>query len=510
MVTTNLKMGKTPLSQYMHRAVPLAVNDYVEIGTLSVGSGGISLLMTVVVSDANFSVSKRYEHSIAWNQTGNAWRILAPIFDSGLYIGNNFEVLYRVVSGVISLRIRRSAGATVGTANIRIHAESTSEVTFTASTLTGTDASIYTILGGNPDFWRKTDSTTPDSFTDPTDSIHRQGHVTFGGNSIAYPIPSVPGQVANNNFLQLSNDPANRGQLMYGNAPLSYYMERTSPTVVNNYIEIGSISKANASHSIRLSIAAEVANYTVSKQYMINVGSNFTNGGYKVITPITESSKASTSANDFELLCNVVNGLMTLRIRKRAGTTAGTLKIRLEYLSNGSTVFSESQATGTDANVYPSIVYIAMDTVKFATVLPAVNGSEVDGDHLYITSNGTSTGTFLFEYVFSKIANAWVLTARYLTPYRLVAGATTFTAADQGGIIDINSAGAVNLTFPTGLLNNSNGIGCKFTQLGAGAITAIGGAGVTINADITATTFGVNSSMTAYYRNNGQIVQVSR
>ena len=53
----------------------------------------------------------------------------------------------------------------------------------------------------------------------------------------------------------------------------------------------------------------------------------------------------------------------------------------------------------------------------------------------------------------------------------------TLTPSDNGKIIEINSASAVNLTVPTGL---PVGFQCSVTQLGAGQITFVAGAGMVV------------------------------
>lgn len=507
-----LMYGNNPLIYYTTRNMPTVVNNYVDIGSITMTNQASSLLVSINVSDTNFSVAKLYAIALNQNATGTNWRVLIPLSDGGINSAQNYELLIKYNLDVLSFRIRRTLGTNTGTARIYIHSFNDPNATLTELTTGGTDATVYTALDTVQagDFWRDAAGNTPDSNSDTSESIRRIGNVGIGGATVTETMPTITTPSATNNLLHLSNTATNRGQLMYGSSPLSYYMERTSPTVVNNYVDIGTLNLANSAHSFRLSVSVETLNYTISKQYMVNVGANYTTAGYKIIEPITSSLTPSSSKQDFQLLMNVVNGLLTLRLRKSVGTLAGTFKIRLEYLSNGTVAFSESIATGTDAGAYSSIIYIPIDTVKFASVLPAVNGSEVDGDHLILTSNGTSTGVTLFEYLFSKTANAWKLVGRHIAPYRLVAGATTFLDTDNGGIIDINSAGAVNLTFPSGILNNSNGVNCIFTQLGAGAVTAVGGAGVTINSDISATTFGANTTLRAYYRNNGANVQVGR
>lgn len=46
--------------------------------------------------------------------------------------------------------------------------------------------------------------------------------------------------------------------------------------------------------------------------------------------------------------------------------------------------------------------------VSFSATVPISSGLESDGDTVYVTSNGTSTGTMVSEYRFVTSAGGWV------------------------------------------------------------------------------------------------------
>jgi fibronectin-binding autotransporter adhesin len=127
----------SPLSVELTRTVPTTVNDYVEIGNFSVGNGAHNYRISVTVSSSSFSVAKQYVVPVNFNNTTGAWKILLPASDGGAYSGNDFQVDMNVTNGVATLRLRRTSGATAGTANVRIESVGLTTDVFTASSATG-------------------------------------------------------------------------------------------------------------------------------------------------------------------------------------------------------------------------------------------------------------------------------------------------------------------------------------------------------------------------------------
>jgi hypothetical protein len=116
-----------------------------------------------------------------------------------------------------------------------------------------TSSSLGGAGGPVADFWRN-NGNLPDEITDTTDAIRRLGNVSVGGDALTDASPTVNTPSANNNYVQLDDSAINRGQFMFGNSPLSYYLTRAVPTVVNNFIDIGSINLNSGAHSLRISI----------------------------------------------------------------------------------------------------------------------------------------------------------------------------------------------------------------------------------------------------------------
>src|SRR5690606_41129452 len=114
-----------------------------------------------------------------------------------------------------------------------------------------TSSSLGRAGGPVADFWRN-NGNLPDEITDTTDAIRRLGNVSIGGDALTDASPTVNTPWANNNYVQLDDSAINRGQFMFGNSPLSYYLTRTVPTVVNNFIYICSINLNAGAHNLRI------------------------------------------------------------------------------------------------------------------------------------------------------------------------------------------------------------------------------------------------------------------
>lgn len=207
-------------------------------------------------------------------------------------------------------------------------------------------------LSGIPDFWRTVSAAALPGGTvaDTTDAIRRLGSVGIGGAALTDAMPTVTTPVAVNRFLHLSNSAAGRGQIMYGSAPLSYHMTRTLPTVINDYVSIGSFSYVAGAHIWRLSASVEDGGFAAAKMYLVAANYNATGGAWRVLKPTIDGG--AFGSNNFELLVNIANGLVSLRIRRTAGATAGTVRLLLEHLSESSTALTELNTTGTDATAY--------------------------------------------------------------------------------------------------------------------------------------------------------------
>jgi hypothetical protein len=116
------------------RTVPTTVNDAVDIGSFGLSNGGGVLDVSIIIPSGGFSVSKKYLLAIKYSQTGGAWVIASPTSNSDSYGGNDVDLDVNVNGGTASLRLRRSAGTTAGTAYITIIQSGINTDAFTSST----------------------------------------------------------------------------------------------------------------------------------------------------------------------------------------------------------------------------------------------------------------------------------------------------------------------------------------------------------------------------------------
>ena len=206
-------------------------------------------------------------------------------------------------------------------------------------------------LGTAPaDFWRTITNAQPDNVTDTADSIRRLGHVGIGGAAITDAMPTVTTPSATNNYLQLSSNAANRGQLMYGNSPVLYYMTRTVPVTLNDYVSVGSWTVTAQANVFSLAVNVSDGSFAASKYYVGAFNWDATGGGWRVLKPL--SNGGAFGANDYDLLINVGGGVVSLRLRRKSGATAGTFRLYLQLYNDPAVVFTESAATANDPAAY--------------------------------------------------------------------------------------------------------------------------------------------------------------
>jgi hypothetical protein len=170
--------GKTsPMNLEILRAIPIALNNTIEIGNFSTTHGSHNFRLTATVSLNQFSVSKSYNVSASYNQTNNLWQLLSPTTNTGIYVLDDFDIDINVNNSIASLRIRRKSGAVAG--NIAIRIENTGFITdvFTPTNTSTGSVTVPTIVFGNnlaQNFWSTTgNSSTIDNanFLGTTDNL---------------------------------------------------------------------------------------------------------------------------------------------------------------------------------------------------------------------------------------------------------------------------------------------------------------------------------------------------
>jgi hypothetical protein len=133
-----------PLVVYETRTIPTTVDDCVDIGSWLVTHGAHNLYLTITVSSAGFRIAQHYMIAANYDATGGAWQLVAPIFDSGAYLGNAIALEVNHSTTTLSLRIRRVADSTAGTAIVRMRNMGANTDAFTASSTVTSGAAAVT------------------------------------------------------------------------------------------------------------------------------------------------------------------------------------------------------------------------------------------------------------------------------------------------------------------------------------------------------------------------------
>jgi hypothetical protein len=128
---------------------------------------------------------------------------------------------------------------------------------------------------------------------------------------------------------------------------------RDIPTTLNNYISIGNWVVSNGAAYFEVSVQVNSSGFTISKSYRFSVKSNATSNTWQKIIPEVDSGVSGT--NDFDFLINSDASIVSFRIKRSGGSTAGEAKIYISKYGNTDDVFTSSVATGsvTVTNNYP-------------------------------------------------------------------------------------------------------------------------------------------------------------
>ena len=137
------------------------------------------------------------------------------------------------------------------------------------------------------------------------------------------------------------------------------YVTRALAAGANSYIYIGNFSVTNGAHNLYVAVTVSDAGFSAAKQYAIPLYNNMTGASWNVALPVSNTGPGA-SGDDFALEVNVSGATATLRLRRTAGSTAGTALVSMETIGSSADVFTSDSTTGADAAAYPLLAVTAV------------------------------------------------------------------------------------------------------------------------------------------------------
>jgi hypothetical protein len=194
--------------------------------------------------------------------------------------------------------------------------------------------------------------------------------------------------------LDVAGDIRATGDLIAQNVK-HYYLTRTLPTTVNDYVEIGKFYVPNSGHSLDITVTVTDGGFSVAKRYILPLNYSI-NSDWQIALPISDTG--AYGGNNFDLDVKQVNTEQTvyLRLRRTAGTTAGTAIVQIQQRGSVNDTFTAMTGTGTATAPTSFLSTTALTQVSgnvgIGTTGPSykltVSGGDIYGsNNLYIAGN---------------------------------------------------------------------------------------------------------------------------
>jgi hypothetical protein len=139
----------SPMNLELTRTLANTANATVNLGSVIVIHGGHNLRIALTASENSFSVAKTYLIPIQYAGIPSTWTTVIPIYDTGSYVGNNFQLDVNGSNDQAHFRIRREGGMNVGTIYARIESVGPSILQFTENGSVGIASSKPTQIYGS-------------------------------------------------------------------------------------------------------------------------------------------------------------------------------------------------------------------------------------------------------------------------------------------------------------------------------------------------------------------------
>lgn len=141
------------------------------------------------------------------------------------------------------------------------------------------------------------------------------------------------------------------------NAFRTQVFTRALPEVVNDAIDIGSITPSNGNILVRISVTASGPSYSVTKYYLVPLQWYLGASAWYKVLPISSSGEFSDDNFELDIQRTTNSATVDFRLRTTAydGANQGSAKIVFEFLSKANTSLVESSTVASVAA--PTLVY---------------------------------------------------------------------------------------------------------------------------------------------------------
>ena len=218
-------------------------------------------------------------------------------------------------------------------------------------------------------------------------------------------------------------------------------LTRTIPTTVGNEVDLGSFSFTNGGGTLNIDVTVPSSGYSEAKHYIIPV--QYYNGGlsaWQIVQPISDTG--AYSGNDISLDIQMNSNIASLRLRRTAGTQAGTAYVTITQEGIPTDVFTPS--TGTSSVSAPTVYYGSAILSQVGGAVSIQGGLSLNGTSSNLTVQGTGSSSIAGTLSVATMGTTNTATLICLNSSNQLAGCnTTGTGAAflQGG----NSFGATAL-----------------------------------------------------------------
>ena len=121
-------------------------------------------------------------------------------------------------------------------------------------------------------------------------------------------------------------------------------LERTLPTIVTQYVNIGYWERTDGAHSFSIDLVFSDVNFSIAKKYSFTTNKELINSLWYRVEPIYDTGESN--GNNFDLEVNRSENKTNIRITRTAGSYAGTASLTV-FAGEDSNPLSYTANSGT-------------------------------------------------------------------------------------------------------------------------------------------------------------------